>query len=123
MAFDSPAEFDRLWEKNFNSGNADGVISLYAPDAVVVPEPGVRVQGLEGIRAVIDQFLAAAPASVSFLGTSIIENGDTAVLYSPWTASITGPEGEIRMEGNRHRGPGQGCRRLAAVIDDFYSKA
>ena len=123
MAFHSPAEFDVLWEKSFNSGDADGVLCLYSADAVIVPEPGVRVQGHEGIRAVVDQFLAAAPASVSFLGSSIIENGETAVLFTPWTASITGPEGPIPMEGNATVVLHKGADGWLAVIDDFYSKS
>jgi uncharacterized protein (TIGR02246 family) len=122
MAVKHPVDFQVQWEENFNAKNLQGLLDLYGPESIVVPEPGTHVQGLEGIGAAIQAFLSAQPASVSIGESAVVINGDLAISYSPWTATITGPEGEIPLVGVAtvvFKDTGEGW---LPIIDDFYSK-
>ncbi len=71
---------------------------------------------------VIEGFMSMQPASVSIGDSAVVINGDLAVSYSPWTATVTGPEGELAMEGVAtvvFKDTGDGW---LPIVDDFYSK-
>ena len=40
MAARSPEEIDRIFERELNAGNLDGVVALYEPTAAFTVEPG-----------------------------------------------------------------------------------
>ncbi|HEX3828866.1 MAG TPA: DUF4440 domain-containing protein [Sporichthyaceae bacterium] len=122
MAVKHPVDFQISWEENFNSRNPQGILALYGPESIVIPEPGTHVQGLERIMQVIEGFMSMQPAGVSIGDSAVVINGDIAVSYSPWTATVTGPEGEIAMEGVAtvvFKDTGDGW---LPIVDDFYSK-
>jgi ketosteroid isomerase-like protein len=99
-----------------------GLLALYTENSIVVPEPGTHVRGLAGIEAAINQFLNAQPASVSIAPSAVVINGDTSISYSPWTASVTGPDGEIPLEGIATVVMQRTADGWETVIDDFFSK-
>jgi ketosteroid isomerase-like protein len=122
MAVKHPTDFQVQWEENFNAKNIKGILDLYGPESIVVPEPGTHVQGLAGIEAAIQGFLDMQPASVSIAESAVVINGDIAVSYSPWTGTFTGPDGEFPLEGLAtvvFRDTGDGW---VPVIDDFWTK-
>ena len=49
-----------LWVKSFNSGNAGGVVALYADDAVVMPPGGPSARGTAAIKETIAREIAGA---------------------------------------------------------------
>jgi uncharacterized protein (TIGR02246 family) len=122
MALKDPADFQVAWESNFNAKNMAGLLDLYTEDSVVLPEPGTRVQGMAGIEAAIGQFMAAQPASVSIAESAVVINGDISISYSPWTATITGPDGEIPLEGVATVVMQRTDDGWVTLIDDFFSK-
>ncbi|MTD15024.1 DUF4440 domain-containing protein [Nakamurella sp. YIM 132087] len=53
-----PHLLNRLWADAFNAGDLDALMSMYEPDAVLVPGPGAEpVRGLQAIRAALTWFL------------------------------------------------------------------
>lgn len=53
-----PEDITRLIVERVNAGDADGVVALYAPDAVMAFPPGETTKGRDAIRAVYEQMIA-----------------------------------------------------------------
>lgn len=119
MAARAPEEVDPLWAEAFNTGDGDGVLSLYEPGAAFVVPTGEVITGLEAIREALGGFLAMKP-SIDLQTGQILRTGDTALVYSAWTLSATADDGSaIEMTGNakvvvREQSDGRWC----FVIDD-----
>ena len=88
-----------LFVERFNAQDADGVIELYEPNAVILP-PGAPevVSGHVAIRAVLDEFLALKGKMENTI-VRVIERQDIAILYSRWTVSGAGPDGRRSRRG------------------------
>ncbi len=84
-----------LFVERFNAQEADGIIELYEANAVILP-PGATevVSGQAGIRAVLDGILALKGKMDNTI-IRVIEREDIAILYSRWTVSGTGPDGNV----------------------------
>ena len=56
------------WAKAFNAGDADGIVALYADDAVVMPPGATAVRGKTEIKAYFVKFIAESQSAggVSF---------------------------------------------------------
>ena len=50
MPATEPEQIHRLFEQAFNAADLEGLLALYEPDATLVPQPGVVVEGIDGIR-------------------------------------------------------------------------
>ncbi|HEY7595708.1 MAG TPA: nuclear transport factor 2 family protein [Actinophytocola sp.] len=61
MTAKEPEDLTRLFVERANAGDVDGMVALYAPDAVLAYPPGSATVGREAIRAVFEQLLAHAP--------------------------------------------------------------
>jgi uncharacterized protein (TIGR02246 family) len=74
--------------ERWNAGELEGVLALFADDAVLVngpdwPEQG-SIRGLEGIRSSIDEWLGAWQSSQVELG-SVAAVGDKVVAEGTWS--------------------------------------
>lgn len=99
MAVRNPEDMARAWQEALNSGNLDGLVALYDPGALLIPEPGKTVTGHDGIRQALSGFLAMKPR-IALRSTDIMKAGDVAVIYGAWTLDGTGPDGKpAHMEG------------------------
>ena len=99
MPAQKPEDVHRLFAEAFNKGNVDTVLSLYEPDAVLVPQPGQTVRGHAAIRQALVSFLAMKPR-FAFQSGKTLESNDIAILFSKWTLAGTGPDGKsVKMEG------------------------
>jgi ketosteroid isomerase-like protein len=58
MPATTPEQIHRLFEDAFNAGDIDGLMVLYEPDSVLVPQPGSVVQGSKQVRAALEGYLA-----------------------------------------------------------------
>ncbi len=56
-----PEDLARLFVERANAGDADGLVELYAPDAVLGYPPGQTTVGRDAIRALFGQMLENAP--------------------------------------------------------------
>ena len=87
------------WTQTFNDGDLEGLLSLYEHDAVFFPEPGIRCEGTEQIRASIESWLALKP-TLEMEGIHLVECGNLALSKSKWSLSARSPDGDaIAMDG------------------------
>ena len=82
-----------LFVERFNAQDANGIIELYEPNAVILPpEAPEAVSGHVAIRGVLDGFLELKGKMENTI-IRVIERQDIAILYSRWTVSGTGADG------------------------------
>jgi uncharacterized protein (TIGR02246 family) len=92
MPATTPEQIHRLFEDAFNAGDIDGLMMLYEPDSVLVPQPGSVVQGSEQVRAALEGYLALA-GRITLDTKLVLTVGDLAYLSNTWSLSGTGPDG------------------------------
>jgi uncharacterized protein (TIGR02246 family) len=99
MSARTPEDLHRLWAEAFTSGDLDGLVALYEPDATMVPQPGHAVSGQAAIREALQGLLATKPVfKLDF--RKALRAGDIALLFSRWTLSGKGTDGsEISLAG------------------------
>jgi ketosteroid isomerase-like protein len=74
-------------------------MTLYEPDAVLVPAPGQAISGHKVIRDLLQGFLSLNGRFDLQVG-KVLEAGDIAVIYSRWTLEGTGADGrEVSLTG------------------------
>jgi ketosteroid isomerase-like protein len=92
MAARGPEEIDRIFERELNAGNLDGVVALYEPTAAFTVEPGKVVTGTAAVREAVAGFLALKP-SISLSPRVLANTGDIAMVSSKWKLKGTAPDG------------------------------
>jgi len=92
MAARSPEEIDRIFERELNAGNLDGLVALYEPTAAFTVEPGKVVTGTAAIREAVAGFLALKP-NISLSPRVLADTGDIAMVSSKWKLKGTAPDG------------------------------
>jgi ketosteroid isomerase-like protein len=95
-----PAQVDELFAEAFNAGDVDALLALYEPDAPLVAHTGDVLSDPPSRRAYAEGFFAISP-KIKLTTAKIIENGNLALVYSPWTITGTEPDGTtIEMAGD-----------------------
>src|SRR6266542_5222304 len=85
MAAHSPEEVDALFEKALNSGDLDGLVALYEPDATLIPQPGQEAKGRDAIREALSP-LVGGGAQIDLKVERTVRSGDDlAATYGVWT--------------------------------------
>jgi len=121
MTPQTPETLHRAWSDRFTAGDLDGLLELYDPEAVLMPQPGKTVQGLTAIREALAGFMALKGTFALTFQTAL-QSGDTALLFSRWTLSGgQSPDGPVSLAGQtsdvaRRRADG----RWLIVIDNPY---
>ena len=91
------AASNQRWEEAALAGDAAGVASLYADDAVLMP-PGVpRAEGRAAIESALAAMFEAAPAtsvSIESDATTFSESGELAYDVGTYAMAGTTPDGE-----------------------------
>jgi uncharacterized protein (TIGR02246 family) len=94
MAERGPADAHTLFEKAFNAGDLQGMMALYEPDAILIPQPGAEsVQGLQAIRSALEGFLMLK-GKMELQTKHVVRHGDIALLRGAWRLQGTGPDGK-----------------------------
>jgi uncharacterized protein (TIGR02246 family) len=124
MTARTPEEMPRLWAEAFIAGDLNALLALYEADAILVPQPGEAVAGIEAIREALSAFLALQP-TFNLEVRKVLQTDDIALSFADWTLRGTGPDGEaIEMAGQtsdvQRRQP-DGTWRF--VIDNPYGSA
>jgi uncharacterized protein (TIGR02246 family) len=84
MPASTPQEIHVLFERAFNRGDAEAILALYEPGAILV-SGGKPVTGHDGIREAIHRFLSSG-ARMKLDTKSVIESGEgLAVLHGAWS--------------------------------------
>jgi len=82
-----PEQIHRVFEQAFNSGDLDGLVALYEQDATLVPQPGVVVEGLDGIRESL-RWLLDRNGRITIESKLVLRVDDIAYVSNRW--SLTG---------------------------------
>jgi ketosteroid isomerase-like protein len=83
-----PEDLDRLFLERANSGDVEGVVALYEPNAVLAFPPGQVTVGRQNIRRVYAQSIASGQ---KFQGTvrKALVNGDLAMTSTALPGNAT----------------------------------
>ncbi|MBY0258691.1 nuclear transport factor 2 family protein [Methylobacterium sp.] len=97
------------WDKTYNSGDMDTLITLYAPDAQVIPK-GAAISGPAAIKTFFSGLKAKGFDDHRITVQSTREKGDVRVLAGRWEMNGPGDGGaRKKFEGNwinvMERGP------------------
>lgn len=84
----------------FNAGGLDALVTLYEPEALMVPEPGRWVTGHAAIREALQGFLALQ-GTMTIQPIAIVTAGDLALTHGQWMLSATGPDGRPLTLGGK----------------------
>jgi uncharacterized protein (TIGR02246 family) len=99
MPANKPEDIPRLFTEAFNAGDLNAVMSLYEPDAILVPQPGQIVRGQAAIREALKGYLALKPR-LTLQFDKALGSTDIVLLISKWTLKGTGPDGStVEMAG------------------------
>jgi uncharacterized protein (TIGR02246 family) len=119
-----PTEVHRFFAAAFNAHDLDALAALYEPEAVLVPAANQRVTGRSGIRETLAGFLAAFQ-TIELETRGVVQQDETALVYSEFRLRGTGEDGEpSTLEG---RGTEVMRRQKSGAwlfaIDDPFSTA
>jgi uncharacterized protein (TIGR02246 family) len=89
-----PVDAHTLFQKAFNAGDLRGLMALYEPDAVLIPQPGAEpVQGTQAIQSALEGFLLLK-GKIELETRHVVRFGDVALLRGTWRLKGTGPDGK-----------------------------
>lgn len=80
---------------HFEKADIDGVMSTYAPGAVIMFEPGAPVTDETIQREIFTQMTAANPKVTYYAGHEVYMAEDTAVHIAPWSMKGEAPNGDM----------------------------
>jgi uncharacterized protein (TIGR02246 family) len=98
MSANSPEALHRVWADLFNAGDLDGLMALYDPAVLMVPEPGRTITGKAAIREALTGFLSLK-GRFTLQFQQALEVGDVALVFSRWNLDADSPQGPIALSG------------------------
>ncbi len=90
---EGPREVAQAFERHFNAGDVERLMSLYERGGVLVPAPGQVVRGADGVRNSLQHFLKTG-MRMSLQVREAYEAGDLALLVVDWTLRGSAPSSE-----------------------------
>ena len=88
MPATEPDQIPRLFETAFNAADLDGLLALYEPDAALIPQPDVVVEGIDGIRDSL-RWLLDRKGRMAIESKLVLRVGDLAYLSSRWSLRLS----------------------------------
>jgi ketosteroid isomerase-like protein len=79
--------------EGINTGNLDGLMTLYEPNAAFATQPGSLAHGLPGIRGGLAGFIAMK-GTLDLKVTRVLEASGLALVIGVWSFAGTGPDGQ-----------------------------
>jgi uncharacterized protein (TIGR02246 family) len=89
----TPEELLESIVSGINTGNLEGLMGLYEPDAAFATRPGSLNHGLPGIGEALAGFIAMR-GTLDLNVTRVLEASDLALVTTIWSFTGTGPDGE-----------------------------
>jgi ketosteroid isomerase-like protein len=86
----SPTELHDLFAEYLNTGDLEGLVALYEPQAKLVMPDGQRVAGSE-LRRVLSEFLVVKP-EIRILRSRATQEEDLALISNDWQLKV--PDGD-----------------------------
>ncbi|MGH3607648.1 MAG: YybH family protein [Pseudonocardiaceae bacterium] len=88
-------DFAQVFQETYNTGDLDGLISLFEPEAVLVPGPSQVATGTDAIREALAGFLAAwGRFEIKVLSRHQV--GDIGLQTAEWKVENNDPDGSPR---------------------------
>ena len=93
MPATEPEQIHQLFEQAFNAADLEALVALYEQDATLVPQPGVIVEGIDGIRESL-RWLLDRDGRITIESKLVLRVEDVAFLSNRWSLSDgTMPDG------------------------------
>jgi uncharacterized protein (TIGR02246 family) len=92
MFRDTPEQLLKSIVDGINSGDLDGLLSLYEPDAAFASQPGILAHGTTGVRDSLAAFIAMK-GTLDIKLTRVLEAGGLAFVAGVWSFTGTAPDG------------------------------
>jgi ketosteroid isomerase-like protein len=86
-------EINSHYNEVFRSGDLEGLVALYEPNAVLAPQPGHLVRGREAIREQLRSLLGLV-GTLHAENQSCVEFENLALLRANWHFTGTDPGGD-----------------------------
>ena len=93
-------KMDREFSAAATAGNVDGMMAIYADDAVLMPPNFPAFRGRDAIRQFWGGFLAAGKIDANVTADQVIQSGDLAAEMGRYTLKITPKGGGTPIEDN-----------------------
>src|SRR3954454_16389175 len=84
MPATEPDQLHGLFKQAFNAGDIEALMALYEPDAALIPQPGVTVEGSAAIRDSLRWFLDRG-GRIALETKLVLCVGDLAYLWNLWS--------------------------------------
>ena len=99
MPATTPEQAHELFVEYFNTADIDALLSLYEPNATLVPFPGEPVSGHTAIREALGGFLGLK-GRMELKVDKVFRADDVALLLSSWILNGTSPDGKpLELKG------------------------
>ena len=99
MSVKPPEHIHHEFVDAFNARDLDRLVSLYEPDAAMMPEPGRVARGTQQVREQLRRLLEHNE-HMTFEAAVVIQVGDLAYIANKWTRSGTDADGsDVPLEG------------------------
>ena len=92
MSRETPQQLLQAVVDGINSGDLDGLMTLYESEAAFAAQPGTLAHGPAGVRQSITAFLAMK-GKLDLQVTRVLEAGGLAFVAGVWSFNGTGPDG------------------------------
>lgn len=105
------ADLPLAFASRFNERDVDALLALNADGAVFVPAPGTPVEGVDGIRGALEQFLALQ-LPITMTPRHAFTSGAIGLVIADWSLEGTAPDGSAVSLG--------GSTSDVAVFDEAH---
>jgi ketosteroid isomerase-like protein len=92
MFRETPEQVLKSIVDGINSGDLDGLLSLYEPEAAFASGPGILAHGTTGVRESLASFIAMK-GRLDLTLTRVLEAGGLAFVAGVWSFTGTAPDG------------------------------
>jgi len=118
MAATEPGQVIEQFTQFFNSGDIEGLVSLYEDGAVFIPTPGTVLSDAAGVRAGLQGFLDTK-GTLTIVSSSAVVKGDLALTHNRWRLDLANGEPMEHTSADVARRQPDGTWKYA--IDNPYS--
>lgn len=86
------AQLPVLFQQRLNSGDVEGLLTLFTPDATMRTTTGAMITGHAALHREFTETISAAAELVNRSRHTLL-SADTALLVTDWTLHLTTPDG------------------------------
>ena len=121
MGAKSPQQWWEIWSESFDKGDVETILSLYDPDATVVPNPGNPIRGIDAIREML-QFYVDMQGTLKAQQGEILHGPGVAASYIPWSFDADLADEPLHLEAVATVMLADRPDGWVALIDDFFGQ-